>query len=37
MFVASLAIRLDDAALLLALSLFLWGGRLILDDAPILA
>jgi hypothetical protein len=34
-FVATLAIRLDDAALLLALSLFLWGGRLILEDAPI--
>ena len=34
-FVAALAIRLDDAALLLALSLFLWGGRLILDDAPV--
>jgi hypothetical protein len=34
-FVATLAIRLDDAALLLALSLFLWGGRLILENAPI--
>jgi hypothetical protein len=34
-FVAALAVRLDDAALLLALSLFVWGGRLILDDAPL--
>jgi hypothetical protein len=34
-FVAALAVQLDDATLLLALSLFLWGGRLILDDAPI--
>ena len=32
--VAALAIRLDDAALLLALALLLRGGRLILEDAP---
>jgi hypothetical protein len=34
-FIAALAIRLDDSALLLALSLFLWAGRLILEDGPI--
>jgi len=34
-FAAALATWLDDAALLLALSLFLWGGRLILEDGPV--
>jgi hypothetical protein len=34
-FVAALVTRLDDAALLLALSLFLWGARRILEDRPV--
>jgi hypothetical protein len=34
LFVVALAIRLDDAALLLALALLLRGGRLILEDGP---